>query len=108
MNRVIWKFPVPVPNQDGLVKLHLPIGSEVLCFGKSHHNLGRDLVAWASCFEHNAHAFKESDHHETIPFLLVNTGKGFHGDGATYVQTLAVGEIVWHIFQLAGPRYITP
>jgi hypothetical protein len=102
----ILKYPIPQPDNEGVVTIRLPIGARVLSFGQDGDGT---LCLWAEVSTDNAKAFEQSGHSDPHLYRFVNTGVEFTRQGE-YVQTVpfyafAQATIIWHIYEL--PRSTT-
>lgn len=83
----IYKYKFDRPDKQGIVGVHMPIGSDRLSVGLDPNG---DIVLWARVFTTNEL--------HTRHFQLVNTGADC--PLGPYVGTVIVGRIVWHIFEV--------
>ena len=92
----IFKYKVPYPDRDGLSRITMPYGANVLSVGIQD----KEIVIWALIWENNP----EVEH----VFLLINTGDEIIRDPGRFIGTVTIPliiDIVWHIFDQSREVY---
>tara|TARA_B110000238_G_C16114733_1_gene434299 strand:- start:649 stop:948 length:300 start_codon:yes stop_codon:yes gene_type:complete len=90
----IWKFPLTVQgvslDSHGSHDIVMPMGSQILSAGPQFYG----LVLWALC---------DPDMPDTtIKIRVVFTGEPISQTNLIFIQSIQVGEIVYHVFEDLG------
>lgn len=94
--KTIWEFPLTVQgmslNSHGEHDIVMPMGSQILSAGAQFYQ----LVLWALCDP----AMPDI----TIKIRVVFTGEPISQTNLIFIQSIQVGELVYHIFEDLGNK----